>query len=127
LILLLFSITLLVFLDEVQVLPEFQKAIDALFIKKKCALYITGSNSYLLADFALRSYLLESRYIDRGFILKNIVFLELQRRGYKINIGKSDEYEVDFVAQKNGLTEYFQVCESVRSEETLKRELQAFE
>lgn len=89
--------------------------------------YLKSGNKYYLADVALRSYLLGSKYIDRGFILENIVFLELLRRGYKINIGKSDEYEVDFVAQKNGLTEYFQVSESVRSEETLQRELRALE
>src|SRR5574344_3024206 len=89
--------------------------------------YLKSGDKYYLADVALRSYLLGSKYIDRGFILENIVFLELLRRGYKINIGKSDEYEVDFVAQKNGLTEYFQVSESVRSEETLQRELRALE
>ncbi len=89
--------------------------------------FLKSGEKYYLADIALRSYLLGSKFIDRGFILENIVFLELLRRGYKISIGKTEEYEVDFVAQKNGLIEYFQVCESVRSEDTLKRELRALE
>lgn len=38
-----------VFLDEVQVVPEFQKACDSLYIRKNVDLYITGSNAYLLS------------------------------------------------------------------------------
>lgn len=38
-----------VFLDEVQNVPEFQKAVDGLYIKKNVDLYITGSNAYLLS------------------------------------------------------------------------------
>lgn len=38
-----------VFLDEVQIVPEFQKACDSLYIKKNVDLYITGSNAYLLS------------------------------------------------------------------------------
>ena len=38
-----------IFLDEVQVLPNFEKAVDGLFIKDNVDLYITGSNSYMLS------------------------------------------------------------------------------
>ena len=38
-----------VFLDEVQTVPEFQKACDSLYIKKNIDLYITGSNAYILS------------------------------------------------------------------------------
>jgi len=38
-----------VFLDEVQMVPEFQKACDSLYINKNIDLYITGSNAYLLS------------------------------------------------------------------------------
>ena len=34
-----------IFLDEVQAVPEYQKAVDGLFIKKNCDVYITGSNA----------------------------------------------------------------------------------
>ena len=34
-----------VFLDEIQHVPEFEKAVDSLFIKKNVDLYITGSNA----------------------------------------------------------------------------------
>lgn len=89
--------------------------------------YLKSGDKYYIADVALRSYLLGNKFIDRGFILENSIYLELLRRGYKISIGKFNDYEVDFVTQKNGLTEYFQICESVRSKETLQRELRALE
>lgn len=38
-----------IFLDEVQILPEFERLIDGLFILKNVDLYVTGSNAYLLS------------------------------------------------------------------------------
>ena len=38
-----------VFLDEVQLVPNFQKAVDSLFVTKNTDLYITGSNAYILS------------------------------------------------------------------------------
>ena len=38
-----------IFLDEVQNVPMFQKAVDSLYIKKNVDVYITGSNAYLLS------------------------------------------------------------------------------
>src|SRR5690606_244941 len=43
-------------------------------------------------------------------VLENIVFLELKRRGYKVYIGKLDNTEIDFVAEKNGNKMYIQVA-----------------
>lgn len=51
-----------VFLDEVQNVPEFQKACDGLFIKKNVDLYITGSNAYLLSGEL--ATLLSGRYVE---------------------------------------------------------------
>ncbi|MBR2951455.1 MAG: AAA family ATPase, partial [Clostridia bacterium] len=38
-----------IFIDEVQKCIGFEKAVDSLFIKKNCDVYITGSNAYLLS------------------------------------------------------------------------------
>ena len=38
-----------IFLDEIQLIPEFQKTVNSLFIKKNCDVYITGSNAFLLS------------------------------------------------------------------------------
>ena len=50
-----------VFLDEIQQLPNFEKLVDALYIKKDIDLYITGSNAYLLSSEL--GTLLSGRYI----------------------------------------------------------------
>ncbi len=51
-----------VFIDEVQNVKDFQKAVDGLFIKKNVDVYITGSNSNLLSgEWAT---LLSGRYIE---------------------------------------------------------------
>ena len=62
-----------------------------------------------------------------GHILENIVYLELLRRGYKVFVGKVDEYEIDFVAESREGIEYYQVALSVRDEKVLKRELRSLE
>ena len=51
-----------VFLDEVQNVPMFQKAVDSLYIKKNVDVYITGSNAYLLSGEL--ATLLSGRYIE---------------------------------------------------------------
>ena len=51
-----------VFLDEVQNVPEFQKAVDSLYIKKNIDVYITGSNAYMLSGEL--ATLLSGRYVE---------------------------------------------------------------
>lgn len=51
-----------IFLDEVQRVTDFQKAVDAFFIKKNCDVYITGSNAFLLSGEL--ATLLSGRYIE---------------------------------------------------------------
>ena len=51
-----------VFIDEIQKVNEFQKAVDSLYIKKNVDLYITGSNANLLSSEL--ATLLSGRYIE---------------------------------------------------------------
>ena len=51
-----------IFLDEVQQVENFQKAIDSLYIKKNCDVYVTGSNAYLLGGEL--ATLLSGRYVE---------------------------------------------------------------
>ena len=51
-----------VFIDEVQNIDDFQKAIDGLYINKNIDLYITGSNAYLLSGEL--ATLISGRYIE---------------------------------------------------------------
>jgi predicted AAA+ superfamily ATPase len=55
------------------------------------------------------------------------VFLELLRRGYRINIGKANNTEIDFVIRNpKGNMEYIQVAWSTKDTLTLERELRPF-
>ena len=51
-----------IFLDEIQMVKEFEKTVDSLFINKDVDLYITGSNAYLLSSEL--ATLLTGRYIE---------------------------------------------------------------
>ena len=51
-----------ILLDEVQNVPEFQRAIDSLYIRPNIDLYITGSNAYLLSGTL--ATLLSGRYVE---------------------------------------------------------------
>ena len=51
-----------VFLDEIQNVSMFQKAVDSLYIKKNVDVYITGSNAYLLSGEL--ATLLSGRYVE---------------------------------------------------------------
>ena len=79
--------------------------------------HLKTQGKYYAVDSGLREYLLASSSPDVGHILGNIVYLELIRRGAKVNIGKVSEYG-------NSIT-YYQVSASVLDENTLKRELES--
>ena len=59
---------------------------------------------------------------DLGYSLENIVYLELLRRGYGVNIGKVGNTEVDFIAKKGDSIHYYQISASLTDEATFKRE-----
>ena len=51
-----------IFIDEIQKVPGFEKAIDSLYIKPNVDIYLTGSNAYMLSgDLAT---LLTGRYVE---------------------------------------------------------------
>lgn len=96
--------------------------VDRYDIKGKQHLKTLGK--YYIVDTGLRNILLSGSSSDLGHLIENIVYLELLRRGFKVNIGKLAEKEVDFVARGTDGLEYYQVSASVLEESTLKRELE---
>ena len=193
-----------VFLDEIQNIEGFQKAVDSLYIKKNVDIYITGSNAFLLSGelatllteryveikmlpLSFKEYVsafpgnnnyqslfLEymknggmhgtisvldlgindiNKYLDSifstvffkdimarnkitdktileniiKFILENIVYLELLRRGYRVYVRKVDDLKIDFVAENQGGLKYFQVSLTVRDAKVLERELRSLQ
>lgn len=49
------------------------------------------------------------------------------RRGFKVNIGKTLEYEVDFIAENPDEIKYYQVCQSIKEDSVRERELRSLE
>lgn len=59
-------------------------------------------------------------------VLENIVCLELLRRNYKVYVGKKDDLEIDFIAEKQGKKIYVQVAYLLAGEETVKRKFTVY-
>ena len=74
-----------VFIDEIQIIPNFQKVADSLYINKNVDLYITGSNANLLSSEL--ATLLSGRYVE-------IKMLPLSFKEYKETIDINDLEEV---------------------------------
>lgn len=79
-----------------------------------------------LTDHGIREAIYGNNIRDINQVLENIVYIELLRRGYNVYVGKNNSLEVDFVAEKNGGREYYQVAYLLASEETVNREFGAF-
>lgn len=93
-------------------------------LKGKSILKTDGK--YYCADIGMRNTQPLKADRDSGKILKNIVYLELKRRGYKIYVGKIGELEIDFIALRCDERNYIQVCQTLTDEKTKERELRPF-
>ena len=71
-----------IFLDEIQQVDDFQKAVDNLYLKKNIDIYITGSNAYMLSSEI--ATLLSGRYVQ-------ISMLPLSFREYVDSTGNGNE------------------------------------
>lgn len=84
---------------------------------------LQANKKYYMVDLGIRNHILPRKYYDLGFSVENIVFFELLRRGCKVTIGKYQENEVDFVAERRGELTYIQVTADMVSESTFDREM----
>ena len=98
---------------------------DRTDIKSKALLKTLGK--YYISDPGIRNIILGFRNINEGHLLENIVYLELLRREYRVNIGKTNDYEVDFVAENPNEIKYFQVSKSIKDDKVRNRELRSLE
>jgi len=90
--------------------------------------YLKTQNKYYATDMGLRNAAIGYKQIEITHIIENIVYLELLRRGYIVDIGKNREKEIDFVAKElTGKQHYIQVSYTTQNDATMKRELSAFQ
>ena len=81
------------------------------------------SGKYYITDLGLRRHMVAKSNYDLGLSLENVVYFELLRRGYTVNVGKWKDLEVDFVARKGEARIYVQVTASMTDPSTFEREM----
>ena len=108
---------------------SYLEKLEKAYLLHRCSRYdlqgkelLKTQEKFYLADTALRYSVLGYNPDSVASSLENVVYLELCRRGYEVNIGKTSDGEVDFVAQRQGEKLYVQVTQEIRSEKTERRE-----
>ena len=115
-------------LDNETVYSYLEK-LEKAYLLHRCSRYdlqgkeiLKTQEKFYLADVALRYSVLGYNADSVASSLENIVYLELCRRGYTVNVGKTSDGEIDFVAVRQNEKIYVQVTQEINSEKTEKRE-----
>lgn len=115
-------------LDNETVYSYLEK-LEKAYLLHRCSRYdlqgkevLKTQEKFYLADTALRYSVLGYDSDTVASSLENVVYLELCRRGYTVNIGKTADGEIDFVASRQNEKIYVQVTQEINSQKTEKRE-----
>jgi predicted AAA+ superfamily ATPase len=119
---------------SVETVQEYIRALSSAFAVTRVGRYdlrgkrlLERTEKYFAGDLGLRTARRSFHADAIAGILENIVFLELCRRGYQVHVGKLGEREVDFVADRDGEREYFQVAYHLLDSKTIDREFSVLE
>ena len=88
--------------------------------------YLKTFNKYYVTDLGIRNSRLNFRQLEITRSIENLVYLELLRRGYIVDIGKNNNQEIDFVVRSGSEIYYIQVSYTIVDESTRQREIEAF-
>jgi hypothetical protein len=115
-------------LDNETVYSYLEK-LEKAYLLHRCSRYdlqgkeiLKTQEKFYLADTSLRYSVLGYNADSIASSLENLVYLELCRRGYTVNIGKLGDSEIDFIATRQNEKLYVQVTQEINSEKTEKRE-----
>ena len=108
---------------------SYLEKLEKAYLLHRCSRYdiqgkelLKTQEKFYLADSSLKYSVLGYSSGSVAAMLENVVYLELLRRGYTVNIGKTDKGEIDFIATQQNEKIYVQVTKEIRSETTEKRE-----
>ena len=114
-------------------LYNYLEAFTSTFIMNKVYRYdIHGKNTlktlnkYYANDLGIKQIKTNSEELNLSVALENIVYNDLLGKNYKVYVGKTKKGEIDFVAIKNNITKYIQVCFDLSDKKTREREISAF-
>lgn len=88
---------------------------------------IAGNCKYYANDLSFNNYLYQGFGYGVGYMLENLVYIELVRSGYNIYVGAIKDKEVDFVAIKGDRTIYIQTTYMLIDKQTIEREYSPLE
>ncbi|MHB1148641.1 MAG: ATP-binding protein [Lutibacter sp.] len=88
----------------------------------KCKEILKTQEKFYVGDLSVIYALMGFRNRMISGMLENVVFLEIKRRGYHAFVGKLDDKEIDFIAEKQGEKIYVQVAYKLESAQTADRE-----
>lgn len=110
---------------------------DAFIIEKalrydiKGKKYIDTPYKYYFTDIGIRNSLIGFRQIEESHIMENVIFTELKRRGYNVDVGVVEirdgdnrkKVEIDFIVNKGYEKYYIQSALNIDSDENKEQEL----
>lgn len=93
--------------------------------------YISTLSKYYFQDVGLRNALLNFRQVEETHLMENVIYNELRRCGYSVDVGMIEvrsatqrkQLEVDFVANKGDKRYYIQSAFALPDEQKLEQEL----
>ncbi len=108
---------------------SYLEKLESAYILHRCSRYdiqgkelLKTQEKFYIADTSLRYSVLGYTQTSVAAMLENVVYLELCRRGYSVNIGKTHDGEIDFIAQRQSEKIYVQVTKEISSQDTEQRE-----
>lgn len=114
---------------DINTIYNYLNALEAAFILYRVPRYdikgkeiLKTQEKFYAGDVSLVYATMGNRDRMIAGILENIVFLELKRRGFQVYVGKLDNKEIDFIAEKQGEKIYIQVAYKLESKQTVDRE-----
>jgi predicted AAA+ superfamily ATPase len=80
------------------------------------------NDKYFFTDLGLKHSIIPFTGAQIGNVFENLVYNQLIYEDYKVFIGKHQDREIDFVAQKGNITKYIQVAYQLPDEKVRERE-----
>ena len=100
--------------------------------------YIETPSKYYFVDIGIRNSLINFRQLEKTHIMENIIYIELRRRGFNVDVGivekrtnledgKKDytQLEIDFIANKGSDKYYLQSAYSIEDNNKREQELKS--
>ena len=96
--------------------------------------YISSPSKYYFADVGLRNARLNFRQLEENHIMENVIYLELARQGFNVDVGvveinesnKRKQLEIDFVCNQGNKRYYIQSALNLETREKTIQEVRPF-